>query len=696
MPESKITMTKGTIVKPGICYMCTDTCPMRIHVRDGKAVKIETADDSVDFCPRWKAQLDYVYHPDRLKYPVKRVGERGSDSFVRISWEEALDTVASRLQRVKDKYGPESVIFYIGYTKEPRPYFHRLTHLFGSPNYCTESSNCFSATWVATFLNYGRDYGYWALQSRVSDPATKCKLIWGSSVVNSMPKYWKALLSARGKGLKLIVVDPIRTTIAAASDIHLQLRPGTDGALALCMMNIIINEGLYDKEFVEKWTVGFEELRRMVKEYTPEKVEKITWIPASKIIEAAILYAANKPAQILFSTNSTIQHSNGVQTHRAITLLPALTGNFEVKGGNRWRPDPIPTNDVRMHKETIDTLPPGLGADRFPIWTKNYCEMQSNVIADRIESGKPYPLKALLGAGLNLTFFPDSNRFVEMLKKLDFVVDIDYFMTPTAKLADIVMPVASWIERQILVTNPGGYTTFIQPAIEPVGESWPEFKIYAELAKRWGFGDKFWNGDFEKAVSQILQPSGIKLEELKKKPQGINYPIPPRAEKHYEKTNLQTPSGKVEIASSVMAKHGYDPLPVYKEPEESPLSRPDLAAKFPLVLTTGARSLAYTHSCFRNVPELRKIMPDAVIDMHPEDADKRRIKHGDMVEVSSPRGKIMVRANLTDTIKEGVVHILHEWYGDGNVNVLSSDKYLDPVSGFAPFKAQLCEVNKKG
>lgn len=692
MPEKSAVKTREE-VKHGICYMCTHMCATRIHVRDGKAVRIEV-DSKVDFCPRGKAQLDYVYHPDRLKFPLKRVGERGSDSFVRISWDEALDTIAGRFQKVKDEYGPESVAFYIAYTKEPRPFFHRLTHAFGSPNYITESSNCFSATWVATFLNYGKDYGYWAHQSKSVHPTTRCKIIWGSSVINSFPQGWKALVEARKKGLKLIVVDPIRTTIASMADIHLQIRPGTDGALALGMMNIIINEGLHDKEFLEKWTVGFDDLKKLVKEYTPEKVEKITRVPASKIKEATMLYAASKPAQVEFSTNSTIQHSNGLQAHRAITLLPALTGNFEVVGGNRWRPDFIPMNDVRLHKETIDNLPPGLGSDRFPIWTKYYCEMQSNVLADRIANDKPYPIKALFGAGLNLTFFGDSNRFVEMARKLDFIAVSEYFLTPTAKLADIVLPIASWLERQILVNHPGGYVTFIQPAIEPVGESWHEFKIFYELAKRWGFGDKFWNGDFEKAVSHILEPSGIKLEELKNNPQGITRPVPPRAEKHYEKAGFQTPSGKLEIASSIMAKYGYEPLPAYTEPAESPLSTPDLAAKFPLVLTTGARSLAYTHSCFRNVPQLRKLVPEPFIDINPADAKKRGIKHGDMVEVSSPRGSIRVIANVTDTLLAGVVHILHEWYGDGNVNVLASDQYLDPVSGFAPFKSQLCEVKK--
>jgi len=694
MSDTETVMGQQEIVKDGICFMCMPRCPTKVHVRRGRATRIDMLDqNAIDTCPRWKAQLDFVYHPDRLKYPLKRVGERGDGAFVRISWDEALDTIAGNLQKIKAEYGAESVVFWISYTKEPRPYFHRLVHAFGSPNYCTESSNCFSATWLAAVLTYGQDYGFLYEQSTLIDPASKCKLIWGSSVENSVPRVWKDHLEARQKGLKLIVVDPRRTSIASMADIHLQLRPGTDGALALGLMNVIINEQLYDKEFVEKWTVGFDDLKKLVQEYPPEKVEQITWVPAAKVREAAILYATWKPAKIGMSANATTQCSNGVQNHRAIILLPALTGNFEVPGGNRWSPVQLPTNDITLHERIAD-LPPGLGSDRFPIWTRLYKEMESNVLADRIESGNPYPIKAIFGAGLNLMFFPGSKRFVENLKKLDMIVVTEYFHTPTTQFADIVLPVASWLERHILVTQFGGYVSLIEPAIEPVGESWPEWKIYSELAKRLGFGDKFWDGDFEKCLSHILEPSGITLDELRKHPEGITYPISPRPAKYYEEAGFQTPSGKVEISSSILAEHGHEPLPVYKEPVESPVSRPDLAESFPLVMTTGARKPPFIHSQYRNIPKLRKMIPEPLIEINPSDASPRGIQSGDMVTVSSPRGSIRLKADVTDTILHGVVMIPHQWPGEANVNILVDDQNLDPISGFAPFKAQLCEVTK--
>ncbi len=682
-----------TEIKDGICYMCTMTCPMKIHVRDGRIVKIDTADSKVKHCPRWKAQIDFIYHPDRLLHPLKRTGQRGGGSWQRISWDEALDAVAGGLQSVRDKYGAESVVFWIAYTKEPRPYFHRLTHAFGSPNYCTESSNCFSATWIAANLTYGAEYSYMTGFSSSIEPETKCKLIWGSGVISNPPT-WEVNLNARKNGIKLIVVDPRRTQIAAKADIHLQLRPGTDGALALGMMNVIINENLYDKDFIDKWTVGFDDLKKMVKEYTLERVEKITDVPAAKIREAALIYASHKPAKLHLSANGTTHHANGVQNHRAVILLAALTGNIGVPGSNTPPPSSnLKINDITLHERIAD-MPPGIGSTRFPIWTKRYREMQSNAIVDQIESGKPYPIKALFSAGLDIQFFANTKRMVGELNKLDFIAVTEYFHTPGTQVADIILPIASWLERPILLTEYNGYVKLIQPAISPPGECRTEWDIYSDLAKRLGFGDLFWNGSFEKCVDYILEPMNITSSDLKQHPEGIKLTLQPKLAKHYENGGFKTASGKVEIASSVLKEHGLDPLPAYQEPPESPLSQPELAKTYPLVMTSGARVLAYTHSQYRNIPRLRKLMPEPLVDINPSDAARRGIKIGDTVIISSPRGQIKMKANVTDTILRGVVSLPHHWSGEANVNELVDDKTLDPISGFIPCKSQLCQVAK--
>jgi len=682
-------------VKPGICYMCTLSCAIRIHISQGRATLIDMVDRNVAaICPRWKAMLDFVYHPERLKYPLKRVGKRGGGSFKRITWDEALDTVADNLRKIKEKYGPESVVFYIGYTKEPRPYFHRLAHAFGSPNYCTESSNCNSSQWLATRLTYGPDYTSISERSKVMEPATRCALVWSSSIINSAPGSWAGYQQARQNGLKLIVVDPYRTALADMADIHLQLRPGTDGALALGMINVIISNNLYDKEFVEKWTTGFPDLVKLAGQYPPEQVEKITWVPASKVRSAALLYAGTGPAKLTLSANATTHHSNGLQNHRAIILLAALTGNFDVAGGNQAPAENLPMNDITLHDERISGMPLGLGSDRFPIWTKMYREMASNLIAGRIGNGEPYPIKAIFGAGLNIMYFPNSNGFAESLEKLDFMVMTEYFQTPTTRYADIILPIASWLERPILLTRKGGFVSLLEPAIKPVGGSWHEFQIYAGLAGRLDFGAEFWQGDFDRCVDYILEPSGLNVAELRKHPQGMLYPVPARSAKHYEEAGFQTPSGKVEIASSILEKHGLEALPVYQEPVASPLSRPDLSKTYPLVLTTGARRLAYTHSQFRDIERLRRLEPDPVVEINPADARARGIKNGDTASVSSPRGTITVITSVTDKVLAGVVQVPHQWPGAANVNILISDEDLDPVSGFAPLKSSLCQVKK--
>jgi anaerobic selenocysteine-containing dehydrogenase len=688
-----MTTASATRVSDSICYMCTASCPVKVHVEDGRAVRVEMANPKNAHCPRWKAMLDFVYHPDRLRYPVIRSGPRGSGAWERISWDEALDSIADNLDRVKTAFGPESVIFWIAYTKEPRPFFHRLAHAFGSPNYCTESSNCFSGTWIASNLTYGDEYNYMAGYGAAVDPATKCKLVWGAAAISAVSS-WQDNIDAIERGVPYIVVDPRRTAIASRARIHLQLRPGTDGALALGFMNVIINENLYDKEFVRDWTVGFDDLVELAKAYPPEKAAAIAGVPVDDLVAAARLYATTKPARLHLSSNSTTHHANGVNNHRAVILLAALTGNIDVPGGNR-PPDyhDAHSADVTLHDERIADLPPGIGSKRFPVWTARYREMQSNAIADQIESADPYPLKAMFSAGLCAQFFANTKRFERLMNTLDFVAVTEYFQTPGTRMADIVLPIASWLERPILSAD-GPVARLIQPAIEPLGECRTEFDIYAALAERLGFGDLFWHGDFGAAVDAIVAPLGMTYRELAADPSGIPTAVTPRPPRSYEKHGFRTASGKVEIKSSVLEEVGQDALPVYREPPESPVSNPGLAKDYPLVLTSGARVLAYTHSQFRNIPALRKLMRDPLVDIHPADAAARGITAGDTVTVSTPRNTITMKANVTDAIKEGVVSLPHHWPDEANVNSLVNDVTLDPVSGFIPCKSQLCQVAK--
>jgi anaerobic selenocysteine-containing dehydrogenase len=675
-------------VRDSTCRMCDNGCPTRVYVEDGRISKIEMANAEIaNLCPRWKAQIEYIYHPDRLLYPLKRTGKRGEGKYSRISWDEALDTVASSLLDIKAKWGPEAVVFFIAFPKEPRPYYKRLAYAFGSPNYCTESSNCATSVMLATGITYGR--GLMMMDPGV-DPKCRCKVIWSSSIRNSWPTAWKPYMDIKSTGMKLIVVDPRRTRLAEMADIHLQLRPGTDGALALGMLNVIIQGNLYDADFVADWTVGFDELSELAKEYTPGKVAQITGVPANLIIEAATKYATSKPAQIRTSICATTHSSNGFQNHRAILMLPAVTGNIDIPRYSPGMPSGQSAGSISLD-ERIAKMPPGLGSDRFPLWTSYNGEMQSNVIADRIETASPYPIKALFAAGFNVKYFPNTRRFIDNARKLDFIVVTEYFHNEGTSLADIVLPIASWLERPVLNAFPGRAVRLATPIIEPPGETRPEWDIYAELAVRMGFGNEFWDGNFEKCLEDILEPMGITAAELKQHPEGIKPEQVARPEKEDEKVGFQTPSGKIELKSSIMAQYGYEPLPVYREPVESPLSQPEIARSYPLVLTSGARTIVYTHSQFRQIASLRRMIPEPLVDINPVDANERGIESGDEVEVSSRRGNIRLNAHVTDNIKAGVVNLPHGW-AEANVNALIDDTALDPVSGFAPFKAQLCQV----
>ena len=317
--------------------------------------------------------------------------------------------------------------------------------------------------------------------------------------MNSKPAEWPNYLEASKKGQKLIVVDPRLTKIATMANIHLQLRPGSDGALALGLMNVIINENLYDKEFINNWTVGFEGLKSLVRKYSPEYVEKVTWVPADKIRKAAIVFATVKPARIVTTANSTTHHANGLQNHRAIILLPTLTGNVKVPTVDLTSNPAI--NDITLH-ERVANMPPGIGSQRLPIGQSK--STRCSPMRWRIKLTRLIlTLSKLSFQPVWISNFCQFRSDGESLKKLDFIAVTEYFQTPATQLADVIFPIASWLERPILQTQ-SGYIKLIEPAIDPIGESWSEWKIYSELAKRLGFGEQFWMVILKNALTLFL------------------------------------------------------------------------------------------------------------------------------------------------------------------------------------------------
>ena len=520
-------------------------------------------------------------------------------------------------------------------------------------------------------------------------------LTWGANPEEAWPLYADSVHALKSRGAKLIVVDPKVTHLAKEADIHAQIRPGTDCALALALLNVIITEELYDKDFVKQWTLGFDKLIEHVKAYSPEEVEKITWVPAETIRNMARLYATSKPAATHMGIS--MDHcTNGIQAIRAIVTLIAVTGNLDVPGGNIYSPGFRQTN-LLVRDKVVKAR--AVGAD-YPLFSELNFEETVVPAITQILTQEPYPIKALIVSGCNLALtWPNTNKVRRTLKNLDFMLVVDIFMTDTAKMADIVLPGTTFLERQdlrdyrwsglplILLTN---------RVVEPVGNSMEEWRIWAELGKRMGYEEYFPWKDTEELIDYLLELPREKhpdftIEQLKHNPGGMFYTG--REYQKYLKRGFSTPSGKVEIYSERLANYGYDPIPTFHEPTESLISRPDLVKDYPLLLITGARSIAYLHSEYRNLPSLRKLVPEPLIQIHPQTANNYGIADGALVKVESARGSITLKAQLTEDIHPKIVSIPHGW-SEANANFLTDDENRDPVSGYPGFRSVLCRVKK--
>jgi anaerobic selenocysteine-containing dehydrogenase len=532
---------------------------------------------------------------------------------------------------------------------------------------------------------------------------TGCLLVWSSNLFHSNTPLTAKLLPRIEEGMKVIEVGPLLTPLSAHADIHLRLRPGTSGALALGLAHVMIREELHDREFVTTWGHGFKRYADYVGQFSPSKVAGITGVPAELIREAARMFAGARPAALLTSPSVTVHHTNGVQNTRAITLLVGLTGNYDVPGGNR--PAGLEflemsggiLNREKAFTQTIpfDQMAPRVGASKYPLFAKIKDQGQAMDIASQIESGQPYPLKAMLAFGLNQRMWPAPRHFKKQLGKLDFVVDVDLFMTDSARMADLVLPCCSSFERSEMKLYPGNFLFMSQKAVEPLGQSRSDADIITELARRLTPRDELLGDGQDACLDWMLAPSGLTVADVRTHPTGFVPPgLTPPPARRYEQEGFATPSGKMEFFSNELQKAGYSPLPEYVEPGLSPISTPLVAKQFPLILTTGARLPMFVHSRTFRMPWTRRLRPDPMVDINPVDAKARNIGQGDPVKLATPRAAVHVKANLTEVVPAGVVSIYHG-YPDVAVNELIASDYLDSISGFPGFKSLLAQVTKK-
>lgn len=695
-------MTTPNTIKHTTCYECDANCAFTVTLNaQQEAIAVE----GLPNCPRGQMQLERQYHPERLLYPLKRVGAKGSGEFERISWDEALDIIVTELNKAKAKYGAPAVGFFAGYTKEARPQLQRLAHAFGSPNYLTESGCCFSATMVAEKLTYGYKL---KTTSTVESPKTKCVLVWSTNASGSIPPFENHHLAKKKKNRKMIVVDPRRTETAELADIHLQIRPGTDGALALGFHHLIFENCWQDQAFLDEWANGLDPFREYIREFTPSRVAEICGIQEADLRAAVEMFATTLPSQIAMSPTSTVQHSNGFQNHRAMILLSAVLGMIDREGGNRFFNDKVLPKPIELFDVCVNELPPRIGDEVFPIWTKYWPAGQSMLMPDCILEGKPQPMRALLAMGINTAMWANSKRMEQALSTLDFFAVSDFFHNPATLQADIVLPAATSMERPALIAYPGcayqGEVKYRHQALPPRGEAKPDGQIFLELGVRLGMAEQFWHGDLEASWAEMAQglPKEVR-EEAYANPEGVIVYSPVieelvergflDADRQWRINGFKTATGKIEFDSVELKQKGYDGLPIYREPAESPLSTPELLAEFPLVLTSGGRQKYFTHSQQHNVAPMLKLDPYPRVQIHPNDAAERHIQNDDTVEISSPRGQVIFRAEVTDKMKQGVVHAFHGW-NSANINELTDDQSLDPISGFPPFKSLLCQIKQ--
>ena len=716
--------TVGTAVEErvGLCGICPAGCWVRVQLDDGRIARVGALEDHPlgMICTRGAHSPEIVYDPARLEHPMRRVGPKGTHEFERISWDAAFEKIVGELRRIKAQHGAEATAIYTG-----RGGFERalcdvfqpkgvavssassVLFPFGSPNTLGVGVLCFvSFAMIAPHVTMGE----MLITMDTDIEQAELVVVWGANpATDSPPLAHEQIQRAQLRGAEVVVIDPRRNETAREMGAEwIPIRPGTDGALALGMIEVLLEEELYDPEFAENWTVGFEELARYVQHFRPEVVEEITGVPAETIRRLARRIAGARGACPV--TYTGLEYSDGgVQAIRATLVLWALAGQLDVPGGLLFR---MKENTFPINREGLVPNPDvrkALGRDRFPIYSLYRGESHAIALPDAVLKGEPYPVRSLIILGSSMiTAWPNPSLWRRTLGALDFLVCIDRYLTADAAYADVVLPATTMYEITSYMTY-GPIFKIREKVIEPVGEARNDFLILTELAGRLGYGDRYPQSE-EELLHYVLKGSGFTLPDVREAGGSVQIPTAMMQYRKWEKGSLRpdgepgfdTPTGKFEIASTVLAEHGYDPLPVYTEPKEGPLAQPELAKEYPLVFDSGSRIHADFRSQDHGVPGLNRMAPDPEVAINRGDAEKRGIKDGDWVHVVSPRGRAMYRARVTDDMVEGAIDANmggggplgpRSWQ-ECNVNELTDLESYDPISGFPVYKALLCDVVK--
>ena len=737
--EDGLTVTRGCAWSPPGCH--PTGCGIKTYVNSNdELVRVEGDENhpitNGRLCVRCLTIRDYVYNPDRVLYPMKRAREdRGKNKWERITWDEAYDTIAEKVKYFKDKYGAESILVMGGTGREGGPMLPAYAHAcLGTPNACYTQSgySCYIPRVAGTTYVMGATYPEMdyagGLPGRYDDPMFKLPeliVFWGKEPLpsNGDGLFGHAAIDMMRRGSKLMSIDPRVNWVSTRADWHLRLRPGTDAALGMAMLNVIIEEDLYDHDFVDKWCYGFEQLAERVKEMPAEKAAEICDLDANQIREAARVYAAAKPAQIAWGL-AIDQKSNGVQAGHCIMALEAITGNIDVPGGQL-------IGDVNDGLELgfgWNNLGPELqskilGIKEYPAYVGLVLNAQCDMVLDALEAGddaKYYPFKMGVFEDTNFlagTCAAQPKRWHDaMVENLEWCFGIDVWMTPTIQATcELFLPLSSTVEHDSVVYSHYGASPITMGAVNKsitVGEGKGDAEIMYEIGRRCmpiNFG-RFAN--FYEFLEYYRLNGKTTFEELRE--EVVHQKTETLSYRKYETGKLRpdgmpgfnTPTGRVELYSTMFRQFGVDPLPYYEEPQLSPVSTPEKMEEYPFVLTTGARTYCYFHSEGKQIPYLREMNPDPLIEINPEDALKHGIADGQWVRVSNPFGSCVLKAKVTQTVYPGLVMAQHGfWFPEedgeephlydvwrSNINLLMPHFYVGELGFGAPYKCLICKV----
>ncbi len=719
-PKKISSQSNSGFVK-SICGICPAGCWVEARLdAKGKLSEVRADPDSSfgTICHLGEASTEIVYAKDRIQTPLKRVGPKGSFQFEPITWDEAMELIAQKQLDFKEQYGPESLAIYTGrgsfdlslcdvYQPAGVAVSSAASVLFplGSPNTLGVGALCYvSFAMIAPHVTLGG-----MLTNMYSDiEQAEIVVIWGANpATDSPPLDYQRITDAHARGAKIIVIDPRETALARLKNAQwVPTRPGTDGALALGLCQVIIAEELYDEGFVKDWTLGFDEFDSYAQHFRPEVVENITGVPAEVVVELAReISAAKGAAPVMYSG---LEYSeSGVQAIRATLVLWGLAGQLDVPGGRCFT---MRQNHFQVNRDGLVANPcpdKALGRDRFPVYSHYRGESHAISLPESVLDAKPYRIRSLIILGGSIiTSWPEPKKWRKTLENLDFLVTIDRQLTADSAYADIVLPATTGYEIDSYMVY-GPIFKIRERLIEPVGLARNDFFILADLAKRLGYGHLYPQSK-EELYAYVLKGTGYSYEQVKANQNQVSLQTQMMEYKKWEKGGLRadgkpgfdTPSGKLEIASSLLEEYGYNPLTVYTEPAESPLSRPDLAKEFPLVFNSGARVTTDFRSQHHGVASLSKVQPEPVVTLNNKDAAARGIEEGSWVEVKSPRGAVAMRAYVTERIVPGAIDanmggggpIGPKAWQENNINELTNLSQFDPISGFPVYKALLCDV----